>query len=138
MLKYRHPTVDDLPKINKWITEDSDHRSKCDGSYFVLMLDKDGNLPKGMQCIEVLDEQGTVFFLKFTNALIVDTQFAPESEVSKDRVRIALKEAFGFFSISSKNLGYHAMLFESVSKSLIWFFQKLGFKQEFDFFKVNL
>src|SRR5580693_6150207 len=106
MLKYRHPTVDDLPKISKWISEDPDHKDKCDSSYFILALDKDGNVPKGTQCIEVLDEQGTVFFLKFTNALIVDTQFAPESEVSKDRVREALKEAFGFFSISSKNLGY--------------------------------
>ena len=133
MLQYRHPTADDIPKIDEWVKQDPDHIGKCDGSFFVLKPDD-----KGMQCIEVRDEQGVVFYLKFTNALIVDTQFAPESEVSKERVRDALKEAFGFFAASSKKLGYHGMLFESVSPTLILFFKRFGFKRLLDFFKVDL
>lgn len=138
MLTYRHPTIDDIPRLNAWIAQDPDHLRKCDGSFFVLAPDKDGNVPKGMQCIEVMDEEGTVFFLKFTNALIVDTQFAPEAQVSKERVSAALKSAFALFSVNSKKLGYHAMLFESVSAGLIQFFEKFGFKRLFDFFKVEL
>jgi len=133
MLQYKHTTVEDIPKIDEWVKQDPDHVNKCNGSLFVLKPDE-----KGAQCIEVRDDEGVVFYLKFTNALIVDTQFGPESEVSKDRVRDALKDAFVFFSASSKNLGYHAMLFESVSPSLIAFFKRFGFKRLFDFFKVEL
>ena len=138
MLTYRHPTVEDIPRIDEWVKQDKDHVAKCDGSFFVLKPDAEGKVPKGIQCIEVKDEEGTVFFLKFTNALVVDTQFAPESEVSRERVRAALKHAFADFSVSTKKLGYHAMLFESASAHLVRLFRTFGFSRLFDFFKVNL
>ena len=138
MLQYKHTTKEDIPKIDEWVQQDPDHKDKCTGSFFVLQPDEKGAIPKGMQCIEVRDDQGVVFYLKFTNALIVDTQFAPEIEVSKERVRDALKEAFVMFSASSKNLGYHAMLFESTSASLIAFFNKFKFRPLLNFFKVDL
>lgn len=138
-LTYRHPTIDDLPKLNEWVAADPDHNGKCDGSFFVLLPDKDGKVPRGIQCIEVLDEQGTVFFLKFTNALIVDAQFPPNVDADqKIRIAKALKDAFVYFSVSSKGLGYHELLFESISMSLTSFFSRLGFRKAADFFRVNL
>ena len=131
MLKYKQSTEEDLPVLNEWVAADLDHAPKCEGSFFVLKPDE-----KGVQCIRVEDDQGIVFYLKLTNALLVDTQFPPN--VDKERTKAALTEAFQFFSAASKNMGYHAMLFDSVSPSLIRFFQRFGFKRLTDFFKVNL
>lgn len=139
MLRYRHPTLEDIPKLNEWVAADPAHRDLFTGSHFILQPDE-----HGVQCIEVEDDKGTVFYLKFTNALIVETQFPPSLGMNfaelRQRVRIskALKEAFGYFAASSKQLGYRAMLFNSVSASLITFFEKLGFKRLTDYFKVNL
>ena len=138
MLKYRHTVAEDLPTLDAWVKADPAHQHLT-GSHFILQPDV-----KGVQCIEVEDDKGTVFYLKFTNAIIVETQFPPSLGMNftelRQRVRIskALKEAFGYFAASSKHLGYHAMLFNSVSESLIAFFEKLGFKKLTDYFKVNL
>ena len=143
MLKYVHPTTNDIPKIAEWIAADPAHRDIMKAEDFVLLPDKDGVLPKGVQCVEVQDDKGTVFYLRFRNALIVETQFPPDKTgfgYLRERVRIAkaLKEAFAFFSVSTRNLGYHAMFFNSVSESLIQFFEKLGFSRLKDHFKADL
>lgn len=133
MLLYSHPTNKDLKKLDAWVSADPAHKDLFTGSHFILQPDQ-----KGVQCIEVRDEEGTVFYLKFTNALMVEAQFPPDADQQSIRISTALKDAFGFFSHSSKNLGYHAMLFESVSENLILFFEKFGFKRLKNFFKVNL
>lgn len=145
MLKYRHTTVEDIPKIDEWIAADPVHKDVMTGADFVLVPDENNHIPKGLQCIEVEDERGIVFYLRFKNALIVETQFPPATAPNafgalKHELRIAkaLKEAFGYFAASSKTLGYHAMFFNSVSASLIGFFNKLGFQKVVDYFKVDL
>lgn len=139
MLKYRHPTAEDIPKLNKWVAADPVHKDTMKGSDFVLEADDKGNVPKGIQCIEVRDEKGVVFYLRFRNALVVETQFPPTTD-RREKVRIAraLKEALAFFMGTSKGLGYHAMFFNSMSDTLIQFFEKLGFSRIKDFFKVDL
>jgi hypothetical protein len=131
VLKYRHTTEADLPKIEAWMQLDPAHKDTMKPGDFVLGPDA-----AGMQCIEVADETGTVFFLKLTNALLVETQFPPD--VSQLRIARSLKEAFGYFSVASKNLGYHAMFFRSLSESLVAFFERLGFKKLIDFYKADL
>jgi len=140
LLKYRHTTNEDIPKIEEWMAADPFHAGVMKASDFVLAPDE-----KGSQCIEVQDDNGTVFYLRLRNALIVETQFPPAYKPEtfgylRQRVRIAkaLKEAFAFFSQSSKNLGYHAMFFNSISESLIAFFEKHGFVALKDHFKVDL
>lgn len=133
MLKYRHPSESDLQKLNEWVAADPDHKDKCTGSYFIP------NGEAGTQCIEVSDDQGTVFYLKFTNAVFVDAQFSPiSSSEERERIRAGLNEAFAYFSKTLKEKGYHAMLFDSVSPTLIRFFHKLGFRPLLDFFRVSL
>ena len=139
MLKYRHTNAEDLPQLDAWVKADPAHQHLT-GSHFMLQPDENG-----VQCIEVEDDKGTVFYLKFTNALacgdaVPSVSRDESSPKLRQRVRIskALKEAFGYFGASSKQLGYHAMLFNSVSESLIAFFEKLGFKRLTDYFKVNL
>ena len=139
MLKYRHPTAENIPKIDEWVAVDPVHAGVMKGSDFVLQADENGVMPKGIQCIEVSDENGVVFYLRFRNALIVETQFPPATD-GREKVRLAraLKEALAFFMGSSRNLGYHALFFNSLSESLIQFFEKFGFVRITDFFKVNL
>lgn len=134
MLKYRHPSAEDLPKLNEWVAADPDHASNITGEFFLLKPDE-----KGVQCIEVQDDAGTIFYLKFTNAVLIDAEFPPNADKeTRARVRKGLEEAFGYFHNTLKKLGYHAMLFDSVSPSLVRFFKKLGFKRLTDFFRVAL
>jgi hypothetical protein len=134
MLKYRHTSIEDLPKIAEWIAADPSHKDTFKAEDFVL-VEEDGKLSKGIQCIEVFDDVGPIFYLRFKNALIVETQFPPNPGL---RVAKGLKEALAFFSVSSKKLGYHAMFFNSVSEGLISFFEKLGFNKLKDYFKADL
>lgn len=146
MLTYRHTTLEDLPKIDEWVAADPSHVGVMTGTDFILLPNEEtGEVPKGTQCIEVLDDKGTVFYLRFRNALIVETQFPPAapsgtSAPLRQHVRVskALKEAFAYFVVASKHLGYHAMLFDSVSELLIAFFEGLGFKKLKNYFKADL
>lgn len=135
MLKYRHTSPENLPQLDQWVAEDSVHKDQFTGSHFILPEEK---APKGVQCIEISDEQGILFYLKLTNAVLVEAQFPPKDEVTPERIRRGLREAFGFFSHRLREMGYHAMLFDSVSKSLIRFFEGFGFKRIPDFFRVSL
>ena len=139
MLKYGHPKAEDIPKIDSWIAADPAHAGVMKGSDFVLQPNSDGEIPMGIQCIEVSDESGVVFYLRFQNALIVETQFPPTTD-RREKVRLAraLKESLAFFMGTSKRLGYHGLFFNSVSETLIQFFEKLGFKRLTDHFRVNL
>lgn len=139
MLKFEHSTVEDIPVINEWVKADPDHIAKCDGSFFVNVPRADGSIPKGIVCLKAQDENGTVFFLKFTNALIVDAQFPPTTtDEEREKLRKDLGEAFVNLTLSFKNLGYHAMFYESISTSLIRFFGRFGFRRAVDYFKVGL
>jgi len=140
MLKYRHTTQEDVANLDQWVAADPAHRDLIKGDYFVL---KPGDT--GMQCIEVQDDLGTVFYLKFTNALIVEAQFPQPAKLGTfgalrqhARVAKALEEALGFFSFSTKKLGYHALFFNSVSDRLIQFFEKHGFSRVTNHFKRDL
>lgn len=133
-LKYRHTIKEDEPKLDAWVSADLAHKDIFTGSHFILPE----NAPKGIQCIEVSDDEGPIFCLKFTNALLIEAQFPPKGEIEDIRIAKGLKEAFGFFSGSFKDIGFHAMLFDSVSEKLIKFFEQFGFKRLSDFFKVNL
>lgn len=145
MLRYKHTTLEDIPKIGEWIATDPAHVGIFKAEDFILLPDAEGVMPKGVQCIEVLDDKGTVFYLRFRNALIVETQFSPNPD-SHDfrylrqqlRVSKALKETLAYFSVASKNLGYYALFFNSVSNSLINFFEGLGFKRLTNYFKADL
>lgn len=150
MLKYKHTTDADLPQIKEWMDADATHAGVMKPEDFIQPV-TDGTRNDHTQCIEVRDEKGIIFYLRFRSAIIVDTQFAPNprggiegltvsfSHVKQQlRVSRALKEALGYFSVSCKNLGYHAMFFNSVSDSLIGFFEKLGFKRLTDYFKADL
>jgi len=144
MLKYRHTTAEDLPKIEEWIAADAAHAGVMKGSDFVLLPDEEGKMPLGRQCIEVQDENGTVLYVHLKQALIMEVQFPPTPTDNTRRphqVRVmrAAKEMVEFFYVAGKKLGHCAMFFQSVSKNLIAFGEsQLRFKKADDFFKADL
>ena len=146
MLKYRHTTIDDLPKIEEWIAADPAHAGTMKGSDFVLIPNADGEIEKGRQCIEVRDEDGVVFYVHLKQALIMEVQFPPvakdktiNSNRQKIRVARSTKEMVEFFCFAAKKLGYYTMFYQSVSEHLIAFCEKhLGFRKADDFHKVEL
>jgi hypothetical protein len=132
MLKYRHPTSEDISKIDAWISVDPAHKDTMTTADFMLS-------GKGTQCVVVEDDDGTVFYLRFRNALIVETQFPPVTN-RKEKVRVAraLDKALDYFKAWGKHEGYCALLFNSISQSLISFFEKRGFKPLVNYFKAAL
>ena len=146
MLKYRHTTIDDLPKIEEWIAADPAHAGTMKGSDFVLIPNADGEIEKGRQCIEVRDEDGVVFYVHLKQAMIMEVQFPPvvkektiNSARQKIRVARSTKEMVEFFCFAAKKLGYYTMFYQSVSEHLIAFGEKhLGFQKADNFHKVEL
>lgn len=143
MLKYRHTTLEDLPRIEEWIAADPSHRNVMKASDFVLIPDeKTGELPKGRQCIEVQDDKGTILFVGLKQALILEVQFPPiEGDPRAHKVRIAraLEETVKYFCFAGKKLGHYVMFYESISSALIQFGEKyLGFRKADNFHKVDL
>jgi hypothetical protein len=146
MLKYRHTTVEDLPKIEEWIAADPAHAGVMKGTDFVLIPDEAGELPKGRQCIEVQDDEGILFYINLKQAMIMEVQFPPDpkdktinSNRHKIRIARATKEMVQYFCFAAKKLGYYTMFYESVSASLTAFCEKhLGFRKADNFHKAEL
>jgi len=111
MLTYRHTSIEDLPKIEEWISKDPSHAGVMKGSDFVLLPDENGEMPKGRQCIEVKDENGTVFFVHLKQALIMEVQFPPTPEdhtrrAHQVRVMRSTEEMVNYFKFAGKKLGH--------------------------------
>lgn len=131
MLTYTNATPDDLARLQNWVAADEFHKDTLSGEFWIPQPDV-----KGVKWLTVSDENGAVFNLRLENAMRVFVQFPPEPDV--ERTKNALKEAFAFISAGAKRLGYHEMLFDSVSKPLIRFFSKFGFKPMANTFKVGI
>ena len=134
MLSYANADDADFGRLDEWTAADPFHKDTLSGSFWIPKPDE-----KGVKCITVADEHGVLFNLKLVNAMRVYVQFPPKpSDGLQERIRAGLNDAFGFVSAGAKRLGYHEMLFDSVSAPLIQFFSKFGFKPVTDTFKVGL
>jgi len=134
-MQYTLPTEADKAELAEWVSKDEFHRHLT-ADHFLPHYDKDGKPEKGLVFLKVHDEAGTAFYLRLSNVMRVEVQFPPAPQ--PERTGHALKEAFAFTSIKAKGMGYHEMIFDSVSTPLIWFFRKLGFEPIKDHFRVRL
>lgn len=76
------------------------------------------------------DNEGEVFYLSIAKEARIRIQF--KSGVSKDRIKKALEETNGWLPKFSREKGFKALVFDSVSDRLIWFMWKLGFRSKPD------
>ncbi|SRR5260370_28643810 len=135
-LNHREATEQDRETIKKWLDADPVHRDLVTADFWLPSLNEDER--KGTKCITVEDENGVAFFLRCENIMRVYVQFPPEEERDSERIKSALQRSFMFVAAGAKKLGYKSMIFDSVSKPLIRFFNKFGFKQFTDMYKVDL
>ncbi|MDE2106153.1 MAG: hypothetical protein KGL39_53515 [Patescibacteria group bacterium] len=135
-MNYRTPAVEDLPRLTEWVSQDPFHREHLTAKHWVPVLDSKGESEKGVRHLAVCDEEGVIFYLRMTNVMRVEVQFPPAGD--EKRVAKGLREAFSLVSMKAKEMGYREMLFDSISKPLVAFFSKLGFKYLENHYKVGL
>ena len=118
MLKYRPLNELDKFLLEKWIAQDPEHHD--DPVEFWTASD-DGKV----QCFAVEDDHGAIFYVRAENVLRLHIQFAPPNEKGRT-ARTIVKFAENIAHISKDK--YKQLIFESVSKPLTSFLEKLGFK----------
>jgi hypothetical protein len=137
-MKYPISSEQDLPQLKRWVDADPAHKNVIEPGFWIRPV-SDGGVPEeGIQCLRVEDDKGAVFYLRMENAIRVYVQFPPEEEISKSRLSSALRRAMWFIGGGAKKAGYHEMMFDSKSPSLVAFFERLGFKILENNFRVRL
>ncbi len=123
-------TETDSPLIESWCKQDVDStHHKLDPRFFLT-----GN---GFLTLKVVDDLGPVFFARFdecrerlVSGLRMHTQFAPVSEVSKQRVTEAILETLPKFIERVKQDGIQFIVFETTFPQLAgWMQIAMGFRQ---------
>lgn len=120
-MRCRKITESDKPTISKWISRDPDHSKKKMTAEFFFVPE---TLPFAIE-----DETGVVMFVRIDlhgAAAVMHIQF---DEGERRRTAIALIKSFPIVRDSAKSVGARAIIFDSVSPSLIAFCKKrLGFQ----------
>ncbi len=83
----------------------------------------------GVENMLVLDRKGPLFFLRCSNVMRTDIQFAPgESRELRVRIGMALKSGLPWLANESRKRGFREMIFESSSPKLVQFLETMGFR----------
>jgi hypothetical protein len=124
MITFSSSVVDDVQQIEDWTAADPYHQNQKDPFWWLT-----GNDCLIAGCVE--DESGPVLYFRFDEDegfARLHTQFAPEDQVSKKRVAVAIFEAIPVISLVLKSDGLEGIVYESTSPSLIQFMSGMGFK----------
>lgn len=119
MIKLTPSTKDDIEQLTEWIEHDPYHKDCLNPEWWLT-----GN---GMLSFVVQDDKGPTMYVRTEIdrvALRVHIQFAPESEVSRQRVITSLVEGFPLVAKFGKDSGCVRMVYKSTSPGLIAFLQK--------------
>lgn len=130
MLKFRRTSEADKPQLAEWIAADSDHRGR--GTPDFWMPDSDGQ----GDCFAMVDEKGTIFYVRAENVVRLHIQFAPPSE--KRRTAAAIDEFTKLMAKGAKAKKYSQLIFESTVLPLITFLEKRGFRPSKNEFVMDL
>ncbi len=134
----REANESDLPRLSKWIAEDSCPQHHGVDPRWWITNSFSEEKPMGTRSLAVETPGGVVFYLKLENVMRCYIQFPPDVERDKEVTALALKRAFLEISAGAKHLGYHEMIFDSQSQGLVNLFTKFGFKEAQDNFLVRL
>lgn len=120
MLRVREVSETDRAQLSDWISQDSDHKNKCDVDFW---LKPEPNV----KLFAIEDSCGPIFYGRGENILRLHLQFAPSSE--KKRLVRAISEFTELISQGAKKQHYKQIIFESVFKPLIAFLERRGFRE---------
>jgi hypothetical protein len=122
MIKLTPSTEQDIERITGWIAQDVYHSGRMSAEWWLT-----GN---GLLSYRLQDDKGPMMYVRTdvdNDLMRLSTQFAPESEVSKLRVVKSLIWALPKMEYLAKQNQLRGFVYESTSKSLIDFMNKLGF-----------
>jgi hypothetical protein len=135
MINHRDASEQDRKQLKEWIDASPDSHKVSEDFW----IDKDdADKEKGVKKVVVEDENGKMFHLRIENVMRVYIQFPPDAEIDPERMKAALEGSFKTIVGNGIRLGYKEMIFDSVSKPLIRFFRKFGFKKLDNTFGVRL
>ena len=117
-MKFRPIDESERKTVASWIAEDQDHSGKVTSDYWV-------SPPDTVQTWAVDDDEGTLFYVRAENILRLHIQFPPEK--TKRLVR-GISEFSEQMQVIAGAKSYKQIIFDSVSKTLIRFLEKRGFK----------
>lgn len=138
MINHREANEEDRKQLTEWIAAGPDSH-KVVTEFWINQRDENGVLKApGVKTVAIEDESGKIFHLRIENVMRVYVQFPPDGEIDPERMKSALVGSFKTIAGNAIRLGYKEMVFDSVSKPLIRFFRKLGFKKLDDTFGVRL
>lgn len=136
MINHREANEDDRKQLAEWIAVSPEsHQVSTD---FWINKEVDPTKKSNVKTLAIEDENGKVFHLRIENVMRVYVQFPPEGSIDPERMKAALTGSFKTIAGNGIRLGYKEMVFDSVSKPLIRFFRKFGFKKLDDTFGVRL
>lgn len=118
MITFVPVTVLDTGQITEWVKSDPEHDGRVSPDFWL-------NPPADVQVWAVEDEQGVLFYVRAENILRLHIQFPPER--SKRLVR-GISEFSAQMKVIAGARSYKQLIFDSISKTLIRFLEKRGFK----------
>jgi hypothetical protein len=127
-MKLRPINSNDKFLVEKWIAKDDDHSNRCDAAFFTK-----ADAGKS-ECFAVEDDIGTIMYIRVESVARFHVQF---DCTERERTREALKS---FVPEIEKLLKprYTQIIWESVSKPLISFMSKFGYKHSQDEYTKDL
>jgi hypothetical protein len=110
-------TLDENDKalLAEWIAAEPDHSNSTPDFYYT----------PGTKTILYSDEQGPVCVVRYSSSLRLDIDFSPTA--GKDRIKKMLSANLPEVVNQAKAQGFSELVFDSTSKALIRFCEKLGF-----------
>ena len=118
-LLLRSVTEDDYEMLQTWIDADPEHRGISTVEFFA----------KGRDCWVLMDAEGPVFFLKLSQVIRMDVQFAP-GEHARRRTRNGLHQGFPPLGALLAEKGFVEAVFDSKNERLMRSLEKrLAFRR---------
>lgn len=121
-IKFSGVSEEDLPRLAEWIAVDQWH-SGGPAPWWIH--------PDSLVTARLEDAEGPVMYIRIVRdgeRVRLNTQFAPESEVSKKRVAMAITDAFPRIAEVMRHQDATGIVFSSESPLLIGFMERHGFK----------
>lgn len=120
----------DPPRLAAWIEADPDHRGRVTTGWWLqddpdsLERKKNNEFLPAVENYLVADRRGPLLFLRLSNAMRVDIQFAPDEEV---RTAMALAGGVPWLALEARKRRYAQLIFESRAPKLVKFLGRMGF-----------
>lgn len=110
--------TDDRALLEEWIARDTDHAGRTTAEAWLAET-------PGVQNLLVSDRWSPVLFVRLSNAMRIDMEFAPA--VSRSRLAYTLATGVPWLAGKLRDQAYRELIYESRAPRLVSFFEGMGF-----------